>query len=142
MHATRDDKINALAEVPLFAGCGQHELVQLAKVLDTSWATSGEMLETQGQRTRWWKIIIFGTASVTRDGRPTGLIGAGDWWGERSIINRTPSSLSVVALTPVALLTMERRDFLKLPGRHPLVAARIMSELVDRRAPYEGLAIA
>jgi CRP-like cAMP-binding protein len=138
MKATRDHKLSALAELPLFADCSHHELTALAKMLDLSLASAGQELEAEGRQTRWWKVIVHGTASVSQEGRPTGLLSTGDWWGERSMVNGEPSSVTVVALTPVVLLTLKRRDFLQLPQRHPLVAARVISQLVDRRAPYEG----
>ncbi|MHB8328556.1 MAG: hypothetical protein ACYDD6_02820 [Acidimicrobiales bacterium] len=54
MKAGRDHKLTALAEIPLFAGSSRHELVQLARKLDMSWASSGEVLEVEGRMTRWW----------------------------------------------------------------------------------------
>lgn len=141
MKPVRDHKLTAMAEIPLFAECSRHELVQLAKALDMSWASSGEVLEVEGRQTHWWKVIVHGTACVSRHGKPTGLLNAGDWWGERSIVNGHPSTVTVVALTPVALLTLRRRDFLELPRRRPLVAARIITKLADRPAPYEGLSV-
>lgn len=142
MKSNRDLKLTALAELPLFAGCSQHELTQLARAFDMSWASSGDVLEMEGWRARWWKVIIHGSASVTQAGCPTGLLCTGDWWGERSIVHGGPSSVTVVALTPVVLLTLGRRDFIELPRRHPVVAARIISRLAARPAPYEGLAVA
>lgn len=142
MRAAHDHKLATLSELPLFADCGHHELLQLARSFDLSWASPGQVLEAEGRLTRWWKVLLHGTASVSHEGRPTGLLNAGDWWGERSIVHGEPSSVTVVALTPVALLTLARREFLELPRRHPAVATRVISRLVDRRAPYEGLAVA
>jgi CRP-like cAMP-binding protein len=142
MKAARDQKLTTLSELPLFAGIDRQELVQLAKLMDMSWASTGDMLETEGRHTRWWKVIAHGTASVSQEGRPTGLLNRGDWWGERSMVHGEPSSVTVIAFTPVVLLTLGRRDFLELPRRHPTVAARIISRLADRPAPYEGLVVA
>jgi signal-transduction protein with cAMP-binding, CBS, and nucleotidyltransferase domain len=142
MKAVRDQKLTALAELPLFADLGQHELVELAKALDMSWASPGETLEMEDRQTRWWKVIVHGTACVSQHGEPTGLLNAGHWWGERSIVSGERSMVTVVAVTPVVLLTLGRRDFLELPRRHPLVASRIIMQLVDRRAPYEGWDVA
>jgi CRP-like cAMP-binding protein len=142
MKAVRDHKLTTLAEIPLFAGCHLHELEHLARKFDMSWASSGDVLEVEGQPTRWWKVIVHGTASVSQHEMPTGLFTAGDWWGERSIMSGAPSSVSVVALTPVALLTLSRREFLQLPQCHPVVAGHVISQLAGRQAPYEGLAVA
>jgi CRP-like cAMP-binding protein len=142
MRSVRDQKLATLSELPLFGGSDRQELMLLAKLMDMSWASTGDVLETEGRQTRWWKVIAHGTASVSQDGRPTGLLNPGDWWGERSIVHGEPSSLTVIALTPVVLLTLGRRDFLELPRRHPEVAARIISRLADRPAPYEGLVVA
>jgi CRP-like cAMP-binding protein len=142
MQPARDQKLATLSELPLFAGSHQQELVQLAKLMDMSWASTGDVLEAEGRQTRWWKVIAHGTASVSQDGRPTGLLNRGDWWGERSIVHGEASSVTVIALTPVVLLTLGRRDFLELPRRHPAVAAGIISRLADRPAPYEAFVVA
>jgi CRP-like cAMP-binding protein len=142
MNRRRDHKLDDLAGLPLFAGCHPHELVTLARSFDTSTAASGSLLDREGAPTRWWTILSEGSASVSQDGCPTGLLGRGDWWGERSLMTGHPSTFTVVALTPVTLLTLDRRDFLNLPQRHPLVAGRIISLLADRLAPYERLAVA
>lgn len=132
MKTIRDGKVTTLAGLALFEGCDHHELMRWAKMLDLSLASAGQELEAEGRQTRWWKVIAHGTAAVSQLGRPTGLLEAGD-----SIMNGSPSSVTVV------LLTLDRRNFLELPRRHPLVAGRVISRLVDRRAPYEaGLAVA
>jgi hypothetical protein len=132
MKTIRDGKVTTLAGLALLEGCDHHELMRWAKMLDLSLASAGQELEAEGRQTRWWKVIAHGTAAVSQLGRPTGLLEAGD-----SIMNGSPSSVTVV------LLTLDRRNFLELPRRHPLVAGRVISRLVDRRAPYEaGLAVA
>jgi CRP-like cAMP-binding protein len=138
----QDHKLSALSNLPLFAKCGHHELVDLARLLEISWVSAGQVLETEGVRSRWWKIVAAGSASVTQGGRPSGLLSAGDWWGERSISLGEPSSVTIIALTPVTLLSLQRRFFLSLPSRHPLVAGRIISRLAGRPAPYESLVVA
>jgi CRP-like cAMP-binding protein len=135
---SRDLKIELLARQPLFSTCGRHELLSLAKACDLSTSAAGSALTVEGERSRWWKIIVEGTATVSQGGRPTGLLNAGDWWGERSTLNGDPSSVTVVALTSVTLLTFNRRGFLELLEQHPLVALRVVSQLADRGAPYEG----
>jgi CRP/FNR family cyclic AMP-dependent transcriptional regulator len=133
-----DQKIELLARQPLFAECGRRELLGLAKACDLSTSAAGSALSVEGEHSRWWRVIVDGTATVSRDGRPTGLLNAGDWWGERSTLNGDPSSVTVVALTPVTVLTFNRRGFLGLLERHPRVARRVVSQLADRGAPYEG----
>jgi CRP-like cAMP-binding protein len=53
----------------------------------------------------------------------------------------SPSPVTVVALTPVRLLTLDKKGFLDLLERHPLVAVRVISHLAERRAPYERLVV-
>jgi CRP-like cAMP-binding protein len=142
MKAFRDHKLTTLAEIPIFGQCHRHELTGLARSFDMSWASPGDVLELEGRLTRWWHVLAHGTATVSHDGRPTGMLTAGDWWGERSILHGAPSTVTVVALTPVVLLTLSRREFQLLAQRHPAVASHVLARLAARRAPYEDLAVA
>jgi CRP-like cAMP-binding protein len=138
MKARHDHKVELLAGIPLLAHCERRELRRLATRFDLSWSSPGDMVDREGGRARWWRVIVMGSASVSRDGAPVGLLGSGDWWGERALVTAGRSDLTVTALTPLVLLSLDRRSFLDLPRTHPRIAAGMISVLARRPSPYEG----
>jgi CRP-like cAMP-binding protein len=138
MKTRHDHKVELLAGIPLLAHCERRELRGLASRFDLSWSSPGEVVDREGGRSRWWRIIVQGSATVSRDGVPTGLLGSGDWWGERALVTGGRSDLTVISLTPLVLLSLDRRSFLDLPRTHPRIAADMISVLACRPGPYEG----
>jgi CRP-like cAMP-binding protein len=137
-----DQKMSLLAQLPPFTGIGRSQLLRVAGECELWDAPAGCRLGAEGETGGWWSIIAAGTATVSSGGVPTGLLGAGDWWGERSALNGDPATVTVVALTPVTVVVFSRRSFLDLLRRHPDVALRVISKLALRDAPYERLATA
>jgi CRP-like cAMP-binding protein len=58
---------------------------------------------------------------------PIGLLGRGDSWSEHSLLNDLRSPIAVVALSPVTMLTLDRRRFFAVPERHPVLAGRLVA---------------
>lgn len=81
--------------------------------------------------------MVEGAAVASRHGRPVGMLGAGDCFGERSIVSGKPADSSIVALTPLLLLVADGRSFPSLVERFPCVAARLVADLAARRPHYE-----
>jgi CRP-like cAMP-binding protein len=102
-----------------FDGVPTCELRRLAETLTLTSARPGQYLEVQDTPARWWSLIVSGHALVERNGRPISLLTRGDSWTERTIDEEVPAPHSVVALTPVTVLTMDRCQFFGLPDRDP-----------------------
>jgi CRP-like cAMP-binding protein len=116
-----------LRELALFHGLPDAELEQLADVLVLSKARPGRVLETQDTPVHRWHLLVSGHAVVEREATPIGLLTAGDSWGEHSMLNGMRSSISVVALSPVTLLSAGQEAFFALPDDHPLLAGRLVA---------------
>ena len=76
---------------------------------------------------RLWHVIASGHAVVQRDGTPIGLLARGDSWSEHSLLNQLPSSIAVVALSPLTLFTLSNRQFFEIPEDHPVLAGRLVA---------------
>ena len=126
-HSARDDDLGSLQSLALFAGLPDAELEELADRCAVSTAHPGQVIQAQDVPVRMWHVITGGHAVVQRDGTPIGLLGRGDSWSEHSLLNQLRSSIAVVALSPLMLLTLNRRDFFKIPERHPLLAGRLVA---------------
>ncbi len=126
-HAADDDLAGTLCAMDLFAGLPRPELAELAGQCDVTSAHPGQVVQAQDVPVRLWHVIAGGHAVVQRDGTPIGLLGRGDSWSEHSLLNRLRSPIAVVALSPLTLLTLGRRQFFEIPERHPVLAGRLVA---------------
>ena len=122
-----DSDTVALGFLGLFAGLPDSELEELADRCAVSTAHPGQVIQAQDVPVRMWHVITGGHAIVQRDGMPIGLLRRGDSWSEHSLLNQLLSSIAVVALSPLTLLTLNRRDFFEIPEHHPLLAGRLVA---------------
>jgi CRP-like cAMP-binding protein len=122
-----DGDPGALRSLELFAGLPGAEVEELAARCGVSTAHPGQVVQAQGVPVRMWHVMTAGHAVVQRDGTPIGLLGRGDSWSEHSILNGLPSSIAVVALSPLTLLTLSQRAFFGIPDHHPVLAGRLVA---------------
>jgi CRP-like cAMP-binding protein len=118
---------DALRSLELFAGLPPSELDQLATCGDVTTAHPGQVVQAQDVPVRFWHVIVHGHAVVQREGTPIGLLSRGDSWSEHSLLNRLRSSITVVALSPLTLLTLDARAFFAVPESHPVLAGRLVA---------------
>jgi len=116
-----------LRSVALFAGLPDSELQQIAARCTVCTAHPGQVIQAQDVPVRMWHVITGGHAVVQLDGTPIGLLGRSDSWSEHSILNGLRSSIAVVALSPLRLLTLDRRSFFEVPEHHPVLAGRLVA---------------
>jgi signal-transduction protein with cAMP-binding, CBS, and nucleotidyltransferase domain len=122
-----DDDLGPLRSLALFAGLPEAELEEFADRCAVSTAHPGQVIQAQDVPVRMWHVITDGHAIVQRDGTPIGLLGRGDSWSEHSLLNQLRSSIAVVALSPLTLLTLNRRTFFQVPEHHPVLAGRLVA---------------
>jgi CRP-like cAMP-binding protein len=111
----------------LFAGLDEDELERFAAACDITTAHPGQVIQAQDVPVRWWHVIVSGHAVVHRDRTPIGLLRRGASWSEHSLLNDQRSPIAVVALSPLTLLTLDRRGFFAVPERHPVLAGRLVA---------------
>jgi CRP-like cAMP-binding protein len=114
-----------LRHIDLFEGLSPTELGELARIFTRVDARPRQALEVQDTRVRWWNLIVSGHAVVERERTPLGLLGQGESWSEHSLLNGQRSPISVVALSPVRVLSITSRQFDGLADSHPEVSRRI-----------------
>jgi signal-transduction protein with cAMP-binding, CBS, and nucleotidyltransferase domain len=116
-----------LGNLGLFAGLPRREVEEISARCTVSTAHPGQVVQAQGVPVRMWHVITAGHAVVQRDGKPIGLLGRGDTWSEHSLLNQLRSTIAVVALSPLTLLTLNRRSFEQIPEHHPVLAGRLVA---------------
>lgn len=140
-----------LDEMPLFGRMPSEELVDFASAFNRLTLDAGELLWRQGTAVEGLHVVVDGEAQVCRalpGERELELarIGAGDVLGEIPLLGGGTHSASVRALSPMALLFLDREEFnsrmlARQPGALEL-RRRIVAIACDRlRRLHHALAL-
>lgn len=137
-----DRREAALAKVPMFAGLPADERAGLAAALRWTPFAAGEVLTRQGAQANWLYVIARGECSVRVEvggvEREVGKVGAGEFFGEMSLLTGAPRSATVVALTAVECWRLDRAAFQQLLERTPEMAGEVASVLAERQTELDG----
>ena len=120
-----------LQKVPLFKALGFEETLSLACITHVVKRDEGFKILEQDSLGSALFIIREGKASVrkrdlvTGEEKEVGVLGAGDLFGEMSLIEDQLVSADVVANTPIELLVLPRREFENLLSKNATLAAKI-----------------
>jgi hypothetical protein len=99
-----DQKVNAMAQVAPFGGLRRRELMEWARRLDAAHISVGQSVRISAARSRWMYLVLDGSGLVTRDGRAHTVLRPGD----RELPSGEPVASSLVALTPMTVLSIPR----------------------------------
>ena len=131
----RNDKVELIKKVPLFAGCSKGELEEIAHIADEIDLREGKEMTQQGSRGREFFVLLEGEADVTKDGKNINKLGAGDFFGEIALVSDSPRTATVTATTPVRALVITDRSFRRLLDEQPEIQRKVLVELAERLAP-------
>jgi len=128
----RDEKLDLLHTIPLFARFDRKHLERLGMLTEEVDVPAGKVLIRQGELGDDLMIIVSGAVSVERDGTEVNRLGVGEFFGEIAVIDRGPRTATVTSETPCRLLVVNHRDFHALMEEFPEVAAQVLATLAHR----------
>jgi CRP/FNR family transcriptional regulator, cyclic AMP receptor protein len=131
----KNAKVELIKGVPLFAECSRKDLNEVAGIADEIDLREGKELTQQGRPGREFFVLIEGTADVKKGSRRVNRLGAGDFFGEISLVTQRPRTATVVATSPVRALVITDRSFRSLLEHQPGIQAKVMSALAARLGP-------
>jgi CRP-like cAMP-binding protein len=131
----RNQKVDLIRHVPLFAHVSKGELQQIAQIADEIDLSEGKEMTTQGARGREFFVLLEGTADVKKDGRRINQLKGGDFFGEIALVSDTPRTATVTATSSVRALVITDRAFKRLLKDSPQIQAKVLSALAERLAP-------
>lgn len=134
----QSDRVQVLAEVPLFAGLSKKELSQIARSVTEVEIAPREYLTLEGETGSHAMVILGGKATVRKRGKKVAELSTGDVVGEMSLVTDLPRNATVRADTFVTALIMDRGGFVKVMDEHPRVAAKILRTVADRLVEATG----
>ena len=132
MFAKTNTKIELLRTVPLFAGCTNAELAQIASLVDEVEVPAGRTLISEGSSGHECFVVADGIATASLRGERIATYDAGAIFGEMALLDNEPRSATVVSDTPMRLLVLDRRRFASLLSNNRSVARKVLRVLVER----------
>jgi CRP-like cAMP-binding protein len=126
-----------LARVELFREMNDGERRVLAERLRFCPFMKGEMMTRQGAEAHWLYLLTKGSAEVivstdTGVHKTVGILHAGDFFGEMSLLTGEPRSASLKALDESECYRLDRQAFDDILHARPEIA-HYLSELLARR---------
>jgi CRP/FNR family transcriptional regulator, cyclic AMP receptor protein len=131
----RNEKVELIKKVPLFAGCSKGELEEIAHIADEIDLAEGKEMTREGSRGREFFVLLEGEADVTKNGSSINKLGSGDFFGEIALVSDSPRTATVTATSPVRALVITDRSFRRLLDEQPEIQRKVLVALAERLAP-------
>jgi CRP-like cAMP-binding protein len=131
------DRVKLLRRVPAFSRASDESLELAARSFTEMHAGAGHRIIAQGSRGTMLYLIYSGKARVSAaDGAAEKLratLGAGELFGEASLLTGRPRTASVIADAPTTLLVLSATDFKRLHRSIPGLRATLQSAVARNR---------
>jgi CRP/FNR family transcriptional regulator, cyclic AMP receptor protein len=122
-----------LKQIPLFQDVPDDELGQIATFAQEVSVEQGRELVREGDFSYEFMAIEEGEAEVTRHGEHLADLGAGDFFGEIGLLEKTLRTATVTAKTPMVLVTLTGWDLKRMERHIPDAIERVRAALEDRK---------
>lgn len=139
MRLRKDAKIEMLRRVPLFKECTKQQFQAIASVADELDWPQGRPIARQGESGREFVIIVEGNTDVTIDSKKVGSLGAGDFFGEMSLLTRQPRIATVTPMSPLRVLVITERAFSGLLRDDSAIQGKVLAAVAARAAANEAI---
>jgi CRP-like cAMP-binding protein len=139
-----DRRISALKKIDLFNSLNDEERHCLAPRLHESPFAEGETIARQGDESHCLYVITRGNAEVrlamdgTSQSKILATLKPGEFFGEMGLMTGDHRSASVMAVTDVDCLRLDKEDFIDVLHRRPQIAESISQVLAQRRVELEA----
>lgn len=123
-----------LLAIPLFAALSTTELAAISAVAGELEIDEGAEIATEGDFGHAFFAIEEGEADVLQAGQPIARLSRGDVFGEIALLSSGRRTASVVAVTPMNLITLFKTDVWRLERDAPAVAEALRATVQERLA--------
>jgi CRP/FNR family transcriptional regulator, cyclic AMP receptor protein len=130
--AKRNTYTEHLARVPIFSACTKRELELIARRGTDIVFDAGAQVVREGSQGYEFFVIVDGKASVSRAGRQVATLGPGDFFGELSLLDRTPRNATVTADTRLETVVVSSQEFRSLLEEAPGLTYKLLAGMARR----------
>jgi len=124
--APRDEIVDLLAGLALFADLSRPELEAVAHTFEEEWFTEGQRVLRQGFTGSNFYVVLEGEAAVRIDGQTRATLGRGEFFGEVSVLLGEAPTADVVALRALRCLVLTGHEIENFLLAHPRVMYRVL----------------
>jgi CRP-like cAMP-binding protein len=118
---------DAIGQVPLFSGLPSRHLRRLSDLAVEERLMEGATIVREGDIGDTFYVILEGEAKVTsKSGRIVNRLRPGDFFGEISLLDGGPRTADVVADTPMVVLGITRKAFLRAITDQPEIGVQLL----------------
>lgn len=128
----RQDPVKMLAGVPIFEELSPKELKSIATAAKEVTHRQGAVLAREGDSGVGFFLILDGNVSVAVGGRSLRKMGAGDFFGEISLLDGGPRTATCTAQTEVTTLGITPWTFKRLIEQNPSIASKMLKVMAQR----------
>jgi CRP-like cAMP-binding protein len=125
--------IGRLKDLPLFAKVSEEDLRSIAPFVKEVSVSEGAQLVREGDYSYELIAIEDGTADVVRDGDVIAQLGPGDYFGEMGVVEGEKRTASVVATSPMRLISLTSWEIRRMQKSMPQAVAGIQKTIEERR---------
>ena len=118
-----------LKDIPVFADLDDETLRGVATFAIETSVPAGKILLNEGDYAYEFMAIEEGEAEVVRGGERLATLGPGEFFGEIALLEKTMRTASVIALTPMRLISLSHWDLKRIGG----AMAQIRATLEQRK---------
>lgn len=124
--------IDWLRQVTFFQGFTQEQLEEVAEFGHRVEVDPGVELTDQGRYGDVCYVVVEGTANVLMQGQYVASVESGSMVGEMALLEHRPRTATVVAETPMVLVSFGTKEFRRLIDHNPNLNERVLALLNAR----------
>jgi len=121
-----------MRSVPLFSGLKDKQLKSIVSSGRRQAYTAGHVIESEGDSGVAFYLVLEGKVEVKRKGKVLAKLGSGDFFGEMSLLDKSPRSSDVVAVAPTVCFVLPSWDFMARVRTSDEFALNLLKTLVQR----------
>ncbi len=123
-----------LMKVPLFSSLSVEDFQSVAEKLSEKEFVKGDYMVRQGELGDYFYVLKKGEADVILEDeqKKVATLKEGDFFGEIALLVGVERTASVIAMSDVSAIIMNKRGFNELLKENPTVAANLSKTLVLR----------
>jgi CRP-like cAMP-binding protein len=132
----RRPEVDLLSRVPLFEGLSRAQLGRVASLAEQAQYNAGRVIVKKDDPGQAFYVIVDGRAKVVKGkivtARREAELGAGDFFGELSLLDGERRVATVVASTTLLTIRIERAAFRRLLREEPDLAIKVLEGMARR----------
>ena len=125
--------VGRLKAIPLFESFSEDDLRKIAPFAEEHSVGEGTTLVREGDYSYDLQIIEEGNAEVTRGGEHLADLGPGDYFGEMGVLERGQRNATVVAKSPMRLISFKTYDVKRMEKNLPEAVEQLRQAVASRR---------